>query len=97
MVTKSKLRMALAAEKGVDFQKLKEKKKHKAAVKRKQAAQADRGAGESEEEDSAQLEDEESDNEEQYGNGVREHILKHSSFYISGANSSSKVQFGWYR
>ena len=35
MVTKSKLRMAIAAEKGVDFKKLKEKKKYKEAVKRK--------------------------------------------------------------
>jgi rRNA-processing protein EBP2 len=35
MVTKSKLRLALAAEKGVDFQKLKQKRKHKDAVRRK--------------------------------------------------------------
>ncbi|KAK5993157.1 rRNA-processing protein EBP2 [Cladobotryum mycophilum] len=35
MVTKSKLRMALAAEKGVDFKKLKEQKKRKATLKRK--------------------------------------------------------------
>jgi rRNA-processing protein EBP2 len=35
MVTKSKLKLALAAEKGVDFKKLKEKKKHKEALKRK--------------------------------------------------------------
>ncbi|KAL3957924.1 hypothetical protein ACCO45_008502 [Purpureocillium lilacinum] len=37
MVTKSKLRLALAAEKGVDFKKLKQEKKHKAALKRKRA------------------------------------------------------------
>jgi rRNA-processing protein EBP2 len=35
MVTKSKLRLALAAEKGVDFAKLKQKKKEKAALKQK--------------------------------------------------------------
>ncbi|KAK0392176.1 hypothetical protein NLU13_1674 [Sarocladium strictum] len=37
MVTKSKLRMAIAAEKGVDFKKLKQKKKAKEAEKRKEA------------------------------------------------------------
>ncbi|KAG6011699.1 hypothetical protein E4U43_008173, partial [Claviceps pusilla] len=35
MVTKSRLRMALAAEKGIDFKKLKQQKKHKEALKRK--------------------------------------------------------------
>ncbi|RFU78654.1 hypothetical protein TARUN_3548 [Trichoderma arundinaceum] len=35
MVTKSKLRLALAAEKGIDFSKVKQQKKHKEAVKRK--------------------------------------------------------------
>jgi rRNA-processing protein EBP2 len=35
MVTKSKLKMALAAEKGVDFAKLKQQKKAKEAAKRK--------------------------------------------------------------
>ncbi|UNI19176.1 rRNA-processing protein EBP2 [Purpureocillium takamizusanense] len=37
MVTKSKLRLALAAEKGVDFNKVKQEKQHKAALKRKRA------------------------------------------------------------
>ncbi|KAG5931473.1 hypothetical protein E4U53_001753, partial [Claviceps sorghi] len=35
MVTKSRLRMALAAEKGIDFKKLKQQKKHKESLKRK--------------------------------------------------------------
>lgn len=35
MVTKSKLKMALAAEKGIDFSKLKQQKKSKEAAKRK--------------------------------------------------------------
>lgn len=35
MVTKSKLRLAIAAEKGVDFKKLKQQKKYKEALKRK--------------------------------------------------------------
>ncbi|KAK9439570.1 Eukaryotic rRNA processing [Metarhizium brunneum] len=38
MVTKSRLRLAIAAEKGIDFKKLKEKKKHKENLKRKGAA-----------------------------------------------------------
>lgn len=37
MVTKSRLRLAIAAEKGVDFKKLKQTKKQKAALKRKRA------------------------------------------------------------
>ncbi|PHH64883.1 hypothetical protein CDD81_3740 [Ophiocordyceps australis] len=40
MVTKSKLRLAIAAEKGIDFKKLKLEKKHKEALKRKRAKQA---------------------------------------------------------
>jgi hypothetical protein len=35
MVTKSKLKLAIAAEKGVDFKMLKQKRKHKESVKRK--------------------------------------------------------------
>ncbi|KAG8413262.1 RRNA processing protein [Metarhizium acridum] len=42
MVTKSRLRLAIAAEKGIDFKKLKEKKKHKENLKRKGSA-AERG------------------------------------------------------
>jgi len=75
MVTKSKLRMALAAEKGVDFKKLKEKRKAKA---RKKAEQQKRGADSSDEEQEekeveAVDEDEESEDEEgdeEFGNGV---------------------------
>ncbi|KND93864.1 rRNA-processing protein EBP2 [Tolypocladium ophioglossoides CBS 100239] len=43
MVTKSRLRMALAAEKGVDFKKLKQEKKHKAALKQKRAKETQDG------------------------------------------------------
>jgi rRNA-processing protein EBP2 len=35
IVTKSRLRMALAAEKGIDYKKLKQQKKHKEHLKRK--------------------------------------------------------------
>ncbi|KAM0251290.1 hypothetical protein ACHAQJ_008230 [Trichoderma viride] len=49
MVTKSKLRLALAAEKGVDFAKLKQQKKAKEAAKRK-ALQAGSTDGNSEDE-----------------------------------------------
>lgn len=52
MVTKSKLRLALAAEKGVDFAKLKQQKKTKEATKRK-ALQA--GSTEREGEDEGTL------------------------------------------
>ena len=38
MVTKGVLKMALAAEKGTDFKKLKEKRRHKEIAKRKRAA-----------------------------------------------------------
>lgn len=76
MVTKSKLRMALAAEKGVDFNKLREKKKQKAAAKRKQAEQTKRGADgsdDSNEEGEEEHASDESEGEENdgYGNGVR--------------------------
>jgi rRNA-processing protein EBP2 len=49
MVTKSKLRLALAAEKGIDFTKLKQQKKNKEAAKRK-ALQAGSIEGGSEDE-----------------------------------------------
>lgn len=62
MVTKSKLRLALAAEKGVDFTKLKQQKKHKAALKRKQESSGasfkqPEAEDESGEEDSSEGED----------------------------------------
>lgn len=41
MVTKSKLKMALAAEKGIDFSKLKQQKKSKEAAKRKASKEQD--------------------------------------------------------
>ena len=40
MVTKSKLKMALAAEKGVDYRKLNQKKRRKAAIKEKSTGEA---------------------------------------------------------
>lgn len=78
MVTKSKLRLAIAAEKGVDFQKLKEKRKLKAALKQKQAAQAEQKERRADESDDSSEEGEgasegsdDEENEESYGNGVR--------------------------
>ena len=40
MVTKSRLRLAIAAEKGIDFKKQKQQKQHKAALKRKSAEES---------------------------------------------------------
>ncbi|KAM5342737.1 hypothetical protein ACJ41O_013703 [Fusarium nematophilum] len=71
MVTKSKLKMALAAEKGTDFKKLKLKRKQKEAEKRNKAARGgapekdeDSGADEEEVEDEV-VEDGEEDEEEE--------------------------------
>lgn len=61
MVTKSKLRLALAAEKGIDFNKLKQQRKHKEALKRKMAQ---RDAKEEEEEEVDEVEDDEEDDDE---------------------------------
>jgi hypothetical protein len=44
MVTKSKLKLALSAEKGVDWQKLQQKKKYKEAERRKRNAASNGGA-----------------------------------------------------
>ncbi|KJZ75515.1 hypothetical protein HIM_04978 [Hirsutella minnesotensis 3608] len=63
MVTKSKLRMALAAEKGVDFKKLKQEKKHKAALKRKRA-DAELVGGASPDDDDDDDDDDKQDNED---------------------------------
>lgn len=67
MVTKSKLKMALAAEKGTDFNKLKLKKKAKGASKRKPAALVveDRGADDGSEDDDV-LEEGHEDEEEKF-------------------------------
>ncbi|KAF5010477.1 hypothetical protein FDECE_3368 [Fusarium decemcellulare] len=79
MVTKSKLKMALAAEKGTDFKKLKLKRKQKEAEKRNKAA----GRGASEEEESSADEEEdvedggaeidEDEDDEEETKGVRIH------------------------
>jgi rRNA-processing protein EBP2 len=58
MVTKSKLKMALAAEKGIDFSKLKQQKKSKEAAKRK-ASKEQNGEDESDLENGGEEVDEE--------------------------------------
>ncbi|KAF4120145.1 rRNA-processing protein EBP2 [Geosmithia morbida] len=68
MVTKSKLKMALAAEKGTDFKKLKQERKRKKALKQ-QKAQRVAEQEEDKVEEEAEGEEEESDNdyeEEEY-------------------------------
>ncbi|KAG5919078.1 hypothetical protein E4U42_006610 [Claviceps africana] len=57
MVTKSRLRMALAAEKGVDFKKLKQQKKHKESLKRKNS-QSQLGGPSPQEDKDDEVEDE---------------------------------------
>lgn len=73
MVTKSRLKMALAAEKGIDFKKLKEKKKAKDAAKRKAAETAthDEDSEDSEEEEVGDAGSQSEDSEDEAGNGVR--------------------------
>lgn len=66
MVTKSKLKMALVSEKGVDFKKLKEKKKEKAAKKTKAQKSGDKAKSKGED---AEQEWEDFD-DEMNGNGV---------------------------
>ncbi|KAG6003548.1 hypothetical protein E4U21_001910 [Claviceps maximensis] len=62
MVTKSRLRMALAAEKGIDFKKLKQLKKHKESLKQKNSkSQLAGGAAPQEDEDDEVDEDENED------------------------------------
>ncbi|PNY18317.1 rRNA-processing protein EBP2 [Tolypocladium capitatum] len=84
MVTKSRLRMALAADKGIDFKKLKQEKKHKAALKQKRAKDEQDGgaplkdddedgdelneAGEAEEDRDDDEDDEDEDDEEEIEN-----------------------------
>ena len=78
MVTKSKLRLALAAEKGVDFKKLKQEKKHKAALKRKRAE----AGPEDQEPEPEEPEDEESadgeEEEEEEDEDVQATVCNHS-------------------
>ncbi|KYK54299.1 Eukaryotic rRNA processing [Drechmeria coniospora] len=69
MVTKSKLRLAIAAEKGIDFKKLKQQKKHKAALKEKCAhdggvSSKDAKQGHVEVENESDEEEEEEDEDE---------------------------------
>lgn len=67
MVTKSKLKMALAAEKGTDFKKLKLKRKQKDAARQSRKA-AGRGAVEEKSSD----EEEEEEKEEEVVDGAEE-------------------------
>ncbi|KAI1414539.1 Ebp2-domain-containing protein [Hypoxylon sp. FL1857] len=72
---KSKLKVALAAEKGVDFKKLKEKKKHKERVKKRQEREGKRGGAsrqDAAEEDDSDWEgvDEEEDDEDDAQGGA---------------------------
>lgn len=67
MVTKSRLRLAIAAEKGVDFKKLKQQKKHKEALKRKGSGAYPSGVdlgGKAEDNDDEDTADEESEDDE---------------------------------
>ncbi|KAG6040968.1 hypothetical protein E4U41_006446 [Claviceps citrina] len=79
MVTKSRLRMALAAEKGTDFKKLKQLKKHKESLKRKNSKSQPGGApshGGNQDED--ENEDQLGDDHEQEGenqDGTEDHQL----------------------
>lgn len=70
---KSKLKLALAAEKGTDFTKLKEKRQQKAALKAKQV-EDDRQQEEIQDDEEAEGEfsgeSEYEDEGEKYGNGV---------------------------
>ncbi|KAI1135694.1 Ebp2-domain-containing protein [Hypoxylon sp. FL0543] len=70
---KSKLKVALAAEKGVDFKKLKEKKKHKERVKKRQEREGKRGGAprqDAAEEDDSDWEEEEDDGNEAAGGAL---------------------------
>jgi len=66
-MAKSKLKMALAADKGTDFKKLKEKRQKKAALKRKQAEEGPQDSDDhsgAEDAEVAQMSDESDDDEE---------------------------------
>jgi len=80
MVTKSKLKMALAAEKGIDFSKLKQQKKSKEAAKRK-ASKAQNSEDESDlDQPGETAEDNEVDDDEEKV-GIRICPKFHSSLY----------------
>ncbi|VUC37842.1 unnamed protein product [Clonostachys rosea] len=73
MVTKGRLKMALAAEKGTDFKKLNQKKKAKEAAKKKAAKEVvEEKPTESDEEEEVEeeVEDVEDEEDEEMGNGV---------------------------
>ncbi|KAI0833060.1 Ebp2-domain-containing protein [Hypoxylon sp. FL0890] len=73
---KSKLKLALAAEKGVDFKKLKEKKKHKERAKKRQEREGKRGgeprhdAAEEDDSDWEGVHEEEEDEEDAEGSAL---------------------------
>ncbi|OTA67911.1 Ebp2-domain-containing protein [Hypoxylon sp. EC38] len=73
---KSKLKVALAAEKGVDFKKLKEKKKHKERAKKRQEREGKRGgasrqdAAEEDDSDWEGVDEEEEDGEDVEGGAL---------------------------
>lgn len=67
MVTKSKLKIALAADKGVDFKKLNQKKKQKAAAKNKSKKSDGKGK---------KVEEEWEDVDEDSGNEVEDSGIK---------------------
>lgn len=71
MVSRSKLKLALSAEKGVDLKKVKEKRRHKAALKQKRntADQGKHGAEVEEEEWEEVDDDDENDGDEDAGEG----------------------------
>lgn len=77
MVTKSKLKMALAAEKGIDFSKLKQQKKSKEAAQRK-ASKEQNGEDESDLDQPGE-DNEVADDEEKVG--IRIHPKFHSFPY----------------
>ncbi|CAG9999941.1 unnamed protein product [Clonostachys byssicola] len=72
MVSKGRLKMALAAEKGTDFKKLNQKKKAKEAAKKKAAKVEEKPveSDEEEEEEEEEEEDVEAEEDEEMGNGV---------------------------
>lgn len=69
---KSKLKLALAAEKGTDFTKIKEKRQKKATLKAKEVDEEKREQEESQDDEAEEVE-EGSEDDEEFGNGVRRH------------------------
>ncbi|KOS18376.1 rRNA-processing protein EBP2 [Escovopsis weberi] len=91
MVTKSKLRLALAAEKGVDFKKLKQQKKHKATLKRKQASGAASKQPETKDE-SDEDEDEDGSDGEEMEDSVNLDAIDESDTSDSEVEMEEKIQ-----